>query len=56
VDYEGEWVSIENFFGSRFSTQTSHGMCPECSEKLLQHPPPENRGDRHSSVGKTGPR
>lgn len=33
VCYNGKWVTMEEFLSSRFETQTSHGMCPECLEK-----------------------
>lgn len=26
----GEWLTMEDYFTSRFATRTSHGMCPEC--------------------------
>jgi hypothetical protein len=41
----GEWLKLEDYFNSRFSTRTSHGMCPECLKKkkeelaLNDHPP-----------------
>ena len=34
MDYEGEWITMENYFGSAFATKTSHGVCPECSRTL----------------------
>jgi hypothetical protein len=30
VCYQEEWLTMEQFFTSQFSTQTTHGMCPEC--------------------------
>jgi hypothetical protein len=33
VCYEDEWMDMEKYFKSKFSTKTSHGMCPECLEK-----------------------
>jgi len=30
----GTWVSMEKYFGSRFETRTTHGMCPECAAKV----------------------
>ena len=36
VCHEGEWLSLENYFNSKFATQTSHGMCPECLKKGVQ--------------------
>lgn len=34
VGHEGEWLTMEEYFGSNFSTQTSHGICPECAKNL----------------------
>jgi hypothetical protein len=33
VCYNGEWLTMEEFFSSKFATQTTHGMCPECLNK-----------------------
>ena len=33
VGHEGKWLTMEDYFGSRLSTETSHGICPECSAK-----------------------
>jgi hypothetical protein len=33
VGHDGEWLTMERYFGSKFDTQTSHGICPECSQK-----------------------
>jgi len=33
VCHDGEWLSMENYFNSKFATQTTHGMCPECLAK-----------------------
>lgn len=32
VGQEGQWLTMEQYFGSKFDTQTSHGICPECSQ------------------------
>lgn len=41
VGHEGQWLTMEQYFGSHFATETSHGICPECSNKararLAQH-------------------
>ena len=34
MDHEGKWMTMEDYFGSAFATRTSHGVCPECSQKL----------------------
>jgi hypothetical protein len=45
VCYDGEWLTMEKYFDSRFATRTSHGMCPECLKKgakeleSLKNPP-----------------
>ena len=31
----GTWYSMEKYFGAKFATQTTHGMCPECAEKVV---------------------
>lgn len=33
VGHEGEWLTLEEFFGSKFDTQTSHGICSECAAR-----------------------
>ena len=30
VNYKDQWLTMENYFKSQFSTTTSHGMCPDC--------------------------
>jgi hypothetical protein len=38
VNDHGEWLTLEDYFDSRFQTGTSHGICPECSKRQLdQH-------------------
>lgn len=29
------WLSLEDYFDSKFATSTSHGICPECAKKQL---------------------
>ena len=33
VGHEGRWLTTEEYFGSKFATETSHGICPECARK-----------------------
>jgi hypothetical protein len=33
VCHDGEWLTMEDYFNSKFATRTSHGMCPECLKK-----------------------
>lgn len=39
----GQWLTMEEFFNSKFATRTSHGMCSECLQKkveeLKENPP-----------------
>jgi len=35
VGHKGEWMTLEDYFGSHLNTETSHGICPECSRKQL---------------------
>ena len=37
VGHDGEWLTMEQYFGSKFDTETSHGICPECA-KRMEHP------------------
>lgn len=32
VDNQGEWRSMEDYFDTRFHTNTSHGICPACAQ------------------------
>lgn len=34
IGHEGEWMTTEEYFGSAFTTKTTHGMCPECSRQM----------------------
>jgi hypothetical protein len=31
-----EWLKLEDYFSTRFSMRTSHGMCPECLKKKVE--------------------
>jgi hypothetical protein len=33
VGHEGQWLTTEEYFGSKFATETSHGICPECARQ-----------------------
>jgi hypothetical protein len=30
-----EWLTMEEYFNSKFATRTSHGMCPECLQNKV---------------------
>jgi hypothetical protein len=38
VGHEGQWLTMEEYFGSKFETTTSHGICPECAGKVREMP------------------
>ena len=38
VGHEGRWLTMEEYFGSKFETETSHGICPECASKVRSLP------------------
>ncbi len=38
VDHHGEWLSMEQYFGSRLATATTHGICPDCVKVLTARP------------------
>ncbi len=48
VGHEGQWLTMEEYFGSKFATETSHGICPECEQRLRATPlsatPPAKSG------------
>lgn len=49
---DGKWVGMEEYFNSKFSTQTTHGMCPECLQKgkaELDRQARENLGKKEQS-------
>ena len=31
-----EWMEFERYFSSKFSTTTTHGMCPDCLKKSVE--------------------
>jgi hypothetical protein len=35
VEYQGEWISFEQYMGRRFGVKTTHGISPEEAKKLL---------------------
>ena len=44
VGHEGEWLTFEQYFGSKFDTETSHGICEECAKKSRRTLPVEPAG------------
>jgi hypothetical protein len=36
VEHDGNWLPMEEYFQSRFDTQTTHGMCQECYAKTTK--------------------
>jgi len=57
VCHNEEWLGLEAYFNSKFSTRTSHGMCPECMKKKIEElsldqpaPTPETRGEFKSGL------
>ncbi|HEU5395845.1 MAG TPA: hypothetical protein VFV81_01670 [Verrucomicrobiae bacterium] len=41
VSHDGDWLPMEQYFKSKFATETTHGMCPEClqakKDELSEH-------------------
>ena len=33
IDYQGEWMRLEDFMQQGFDTPTTHGICPECLQR-----------------------
>ena len=38
-DDKGDWQRIEEYFEERTNAQFTHGLCPECVDKLLEEAP-----------------
>lgn len=36
VGHRDEWLSMEDYFNSKFQTETTHGICPECAASQLK--------------------
>ena len=36
VCHNDQWLTLEDYFSSKFSTPTSHGMCPDCLAKAVK--------------------
>jgi hypothetical protein len=34
IDYNGQWMALEEFLRHGFDTPTTHGICSECLEKI----------------------
>jgi hypothetical protein len=33
IGHQGQWHTTEEYFGKRFDTETSHGICPTCAQQ-----------------------
>lgn len=42
INHDGQWVTMEEYFGSALTTKTTHGICPQC-EPLLGKSPGRDR-------------
>lgn len=34
INHDDKWMPLEQYFEQRFDTMTSHGICPECFNKM----------------------
>ena len=53
VSHDGEWLEMEKYFKSKFSTKTSHGMCPDCLRKKVEEIDLIEKTRRNSQPGHT---
>ncbi len=38
VEHDGAWATMEDYFSSRFQTDTTHGICPDCMrDQMSRH-------------------
>src|SRR6266852_5548125 len=42
IEYQNEWLSLEDHFMEQTGGKASHGICPECSAKMLQPVAPKS--------------
>lgn len=50
VGDDGQWLSTEDFFGTKFNTETSHGICPECARRQLASAPRVTRVEQPNKL------
>lgn len=44
IQYEGEWLTFEDYLKRRFGLETTHGIRPDQADKILEHDqPPETK-------------
>ena len=36
IEYKDQWLSLEAHFAQKTGGQVSHGICPECAEKVVR--------------------
>jgi hypothetical protein len=57
-DDGGYWSKIEAYLSERTDAQFTHGICPECNDKMLaedgtSHPHGPTKGHSHAEDAKT---
>ena len=35
LGHENRWMSTEEFFGAALATPTTHGVCPDCAQRIV---------------------
>lgn len=55
VGHDGEWLSMERYFDSKFNTATSHGICQECADRQLAGFAPRATRVERTEVAKKTP-
>jgi hypothetical protein len=43
IEHGDRWLTVEEFFNSQLSTNTSHGICPECAAQQFASKPVATR-------------
>lgn len=43
IEFQGEWISFEEYLERRFNLETSHGMSPAAARKALAGHRPKDR-------------
>ena len=42
IGHKEEWLPMEQYFAKGYQVSTSHGICPDCAQKLTSKDNPDN--------------
>lgn len=53
LGHQDKWLAMEEYFGSKFDTKTSHGICPSCLQKQFENSEGNSAACEHSDTSAT---